>query len=61
MNYLPNKRLDGTVSDSVVGAKSSAGLQFDGGVGQFSNSKSTEGRVSGLPRTFQHADRSYLR
>lgn len=51
MNYQPNRRLDGTVSYSVVAAKSSAGFQSDGGVGQFSNSKSTEGRVSGLPRT----------
>ena len=44
MNYQPDKRLYGTLSYSAVDAKSSAGFQSDGGVGQFFNSKSTEGR-----------------
>jgi outer membrane receptor protein involved in Fe transport len=59
LNYQPNKRLYGTLSYSAVDAKSSAGFQSDGGVGQFFNSKSTEGRVSGLPRHLFNALVSY--
>ncbi len=59
MNYQPDKRLYGTLSYSAVDAKSSAGFQSDGGVGQFYNSKSTEGRVSGLPRHLFNALISY--
>ncbi len=59
MNYQPDKRLYGTLSYSAVDAKSSAGFQSDGGVGQFFNSKSTEGRVSGLPRHLFNALVSY--
>jgi len=59
MNYQPDKRLYGTLSYSAVDAKSSAGFQSDGGVGQFFNSKSTEGRVSGLPRHLFNALISY--
>jgi outer membrane receptor protein involved in Fe transport len=50
MNYQPNKHLYGTLSYSFIDAKTSAGFQSDGGVGQFYASKGTEGRVSGLPR-----------
>ncbi|MBM3841711.1 MAG: TonB-dependent receptor [Verrucomicrobia bacterium] len=59
MNYQPDKRLYGTLSYSAVDARSSAGFQSDGGVGQFFNSKSTEGRVSGLPRHLFNALVSY--
>ena len=59
MNYQPDKHLYGTLSYSAVDAKSSAGFQSDGGVGQFFNSKSTEGRVSGLPRHLFNALISY--
>jgi len=59
LNYQPDKRLYGTLSYSAVDAKSSAGFQSDGGVGQFFNSKSTEGRVSGLPRHLFNALISY--
>ncbi|MBL9202548.1 MAG: TonB-dependent receptor plug domain-containing protein [Opitutaceae bacterium] len=59
MNYQPNKHLYGTVSYSYIGAKSSAGFQSDGGVGQFFASKGTEGRVSGLPRHLFNALVSY--
>jgi len=59
LNYQPNKHLYGTISYSAVDAKSSAGFQSDGGVGQFFNSKSTEGRVSGLPRHLMNALISY--
>ncbi len=50
MNYQPNKRLYGTLSYSFIDAKTSAGFQSDGGVGQFFASKGTDGRASGLPR-----------
>ena len=50
MNYQPNKYLYGTLSYSFIDAKTSAGFQSDGGVGQFYASKSGNNRVSGLPR-----------
>ena len=50
MNYQPGKHLYGTISYSYISAKTSAGFQSDGGVGQFYASKSTDGQVSGLPR-----------
>lgn len=59
LNYQPNKHLYGTLSYSAVDAKSSAGFQSDGGVGAFYNAKSTEGRVSGLPRHLFNALVSY--
>ena len=59
MNYQPSQRLYGTLSYSSVDARSSAGFQSDGGVGQFFASKSTEGRVSGLPRHLFNALISY--
>jgi outer membrane receptor for monomeric catechols len=59
MNYQPNKHLYGTVSYSYLGARTSAGFQADGGVGQFFASKSDVGRVSGLPRHLFNALVSY--
>ena len=59
MNYQPDKHLYGTLSYSYIGAKTSAGFQSDGGVGQFFASKGTEGRVSGLPRHLVNALVSY--
>ena len=50
MNYQPGKHLYGTISYSYISAKTSAGFQSDGGVGQFYASKGTDGQVSGLPR-----------
>jgi outer membrane receptor for monomeric catechols len=52
LNYQPNKRLYGTLSYSAVDAKSSAGFQSDGGVGQFFNSKSTGGACIRAAATF---------
>jgi outer membrane receptor protein involved in Fe transport len=59
LSYQPNKQLYGTLSYSYIGAKTSSGFQSDGGVGQFFASKSTEGRVSGLPRHLVNALISY--
>ena len=59
MSYQPNKQLYGTLSYSYVNAKTSAGFQSDGGVGQFFASKSTEGRASGLPQHLVNALVSY--
>ena len=59
MNYQPNKHLYGTLSYSYIDAKTSAGFQSDGGVGQFFASKATDGRVSGLPKHLFNALASY--
>ncbi len=59
LNYQPNKHLYGTLSYSYIDAKTSAGFQSDGGVGRFFASKSTEGRVSGLPKHLFNALVSY--
>jgi outer membrane receptor protein involved in Fe transport len=59
MNYQPNKHLYGTVSYSYIDARTTAGFQSDGGVGQFFASKGTEGRVSGLPKHLFNALVSY--
>lgn len=59
LNYQPNKHLYGTLSYSYIEAKTTAGFQSDGGVGQFFASKSGEGRVSGLPRHLFNALVSY--
>jgi len=59
LNYQPNKQLYGTLSYSYIDARTTSGFQSDGGVGQFYAAKSTEGRVSGLPKHLFNALVSY--
>ncbi len=60
LNYQPDKHFYSTLSYSAIDATTTAGFQSDGGVGAFYNSKSGEGRVSGLPKSLFNGLVSYV-